>query len=82
MAADCTKGYDRQNNPCFCAFHYVRTQLRSDDDEVFYQAPVYAETLTSWRLEDERWLVFREIVGNFELGDIHSYFSLSESMPR
>ena len=82
MAADHTKGYDQQNNPCYCAFRHVRTQLRSDDDEVFYEAPVYAEMLTSWKLEDERWLILREIIGNFELGQVHSHFSLSESMPR
>ena len=82
MAADCTKGYDQRNDPCYCAFRYVRTRLRSDDDEVFYETPVYAEMLTSWRLEDARWLIFREIIGNFERGDVHRYFSLSETMPR
>lgn len=82
MAADRTKGYDQQNHPCYCAFRYVRTQLRSDDDEVFYEAPVYAEMLTSWKLEDERWLIFREVVGDFDRGLIHSHFALSETMPR
>ncbi len=39
MAADRICGRDAVNEPCFCAFRYVLTQLRSDDDEVYYEAP-------------------------------------------
>ncbi len=82
MVADCTKGYDHHNDPCYCAFRYVRTRLRSDDDQVFYQEEEYAETLTSWKLEDERWLVFREIIAGFDQDHIRSHLALSETMPR
>lgn len=82
IAADCTKGYDHHNDPCYCAFRYVRTRLRCDDDEVFYEAPEYAEALTSWKLEDERWLVFREIIADFDQGQVYSQLVASESMPR
>jgi hypothetical protein len=39
---------DSTNAPCFSEFRYVITQLRSDDDEVFYEMPIYTETLTGW----------------------------------
>ena len=82
IRADRTKGYDDHNDPCYCAFRYVLTQLRSDDDEVFYEAPVYAETLISWRLLDERWLTCRTTIGNFDLGESDIEFSVSDAMPR
>lgn len=82
VVAERTTGYDHHNDPCYRAFRYLSTELHSDDDELFYQAPIYAETLTSWRLEDKRWLIFREFVGDFEFGPIHSHFAVCESMPR
>ncbi|MBH1958451.1 MAG: hypothetical protein I8H91_05985 [Burkholderiales bacterium] len=82
IQADRTKGYDDDHKPCYCAFRYVLTQLRSDDDEVFYEAPVYAETLTSWRLLDARWLICRTTVDNFDHGRRQTSFSLSDTMPR
>lgn len=82
MAADRTRGYDDDHNPCFCAFRYVVTQLRSDDDEVFYEAPVYAETVTSWRLLDARWLVCHTTIGNLDRGEFQTRLSLSDTMPR
>ena len=82
IAADRTKGYDSAHQPCFCAFRYVLTQLRSDDDEVFYEAPVYSETLTSWRLPDDRWLVCHTTTGNTDRGEVQTRLSLSNSMPR
>jgi hypothetical protein len=82
IAADRTKGYDDHHAPCYCAYRYLRTQLRCDDDEVFYEAPVYAETLISWRLFDQRWLVCRTTVGNFDLGQVQTHLYLSDAMPR
>jgi hypothetical protein len=82
IAADRTKGYDSAHRPCFCAFRYVLTQLRSDDDEVFYEAPVYSETLTSWRLPDDRWLVCHTTTGNADRGEVQTRLSLRDSMPR
>lgn len=82
VLADCPRGHDVSNEPCYCAFRYVLTQLRSDDDEVFYEAPLYAETLTAWRLLDERWLICRKTVGNFDLDEVQTRLSLSDVMPR
>jgi hypothetical protein len=82
MLADCTHGRDAANQPCFSEFRFVLTQLRSDDDEVFYEAPVYAESMTSWRLVDERWLVCRTTVGNLDDAEFYTHFSLRETMPR
>ncbi len=82
MAADRTRGHDAANEPCYCAFRHVLTQWRSDDDEVFYEAPVHAETLTAWRLLDARWLICRSTVDDFDLGAGQTDFSLSDAMPR
>ena len=82
MLADHTQGCDASNRPCYCEFRFVLTQLRSDDDEVFYDAPFYAESLTSWRLVDERWLVCRTTVGSFDQCDCQTKFSISDAMPR
>lgn len=82
MQAEHTHGRDSANAPCYNAFRYVLTQLRSDDDEVFYEAPVYAESLTAWRLVDARWLVCRTVVGHFDCGEPETQYSLSDAMPR
>jgi hypothetical protein len=82
MQADRTCGRDVTNQPCYSEFRFVVTQLRSDDDEVFFEVPVYAETLTSWRLLDERWLICRTISGKFDLAESQTSFSLSDTMPR
>lgn len=58
------------------------TALKSDDDEVFYEMPDYAETQTAWRLRDARWLVYRELVANVEEGKVCRFFSISDAMPR
>jgi hypothetical protein len=82
ISADRTLGYDRNHEPCYCAFRFVLTALKSDDGEFFYEAPDHAETLTAWCLRDGRWLVYREVVDHFEQGDVHSFFSFSDTMPR
>jgi hypothetical protein len=40
MLADHTQGCDAAKQPCFNEFRYLLTQLRSEDDEVFYDATV------------------------------------------
>ena len=82
VAADKTTGFDESDLPCYCAFRYVLTETRLDDEDRFYEEPVYAEKRTAWRLRDDRWLVFREVVGNYGADRVHSFFSLSETMPR
>lgn len=82
MLADHTDGCDAANLPCFCEFHFVVTDLRSDDDEVFFEAPVYTETLTSWRLIDERWLVRQTTIDRLRSGGVSTRFSITQKMPR
>ncbi|HEY8908163.1 MAG TPA: hypothetical protein VIM63_19250 [Rhodoferax sp.] len=82
MQAEHTHGRDVANQPCFSEFRFVLTQLCSDDDEVFYEAPVYAESLTSWRLLDQRWLVCRTQVSGVDQARGQTSLSLSDTMPR
>lgn len=82
IAADRTQGFDENDDSCFCAYRYVLSELRSDDDDLFYEMSVYAERLTGWRLRDGRWLALRRVIGNCEAGIAHSFFSFSETMPR
>ena len=82
MQAERAQGRDAADTPCYTEFRYVLTELRSDDDEVFYETPVYAETLTSWRLIDERWLVCRTTLDRLGHGSSQTKFSVSERMPR
>jgi hypothetical protein len=82
LQADSTHGRDAAHRPCFSEFRFVLTQLRSDDDEVFYEQPVYAESRTSWRLIDERWLTCRTTVARFDDAVIESSFAVSDVMPR
>lgn len=74
IPADRTKGYGDHNAPCYCAYRHVRTQLRSGNDEVFYEAPFYAETPISWRMFDQHWLVCRTTFGNFDPGEFQTLF--------
>lgn len=82
MHANRTCGRDASNQPCYSEFRWVVTQLCSDDDELYYETPVYAESTTSWRLLDERWLVCRTTVLSFEPEQAQTSFSLSNTMPR
>ena len=82
MQAQSTRGRDATNEPCFCEFRHMVTQLRSDDDEAFYEVPVYAEALTSWRLRDARWLVCRTTVDRNAFAIEQTCLSLSDTMPR
>lgn len=80
--ADRIQGYDAQHAPCYRAYRYVRTALRSDDDVSYYAAPVYAETLQAWRLTDERWLVLRTRVNDFDAGRARRDLTVQTVMPR
>lgn len=82
MQAERVQGRDRENAPCFYEHRYVLTQLRTDDDDVFYEVPVYVEALTSWRLIDERWLVCRTTIDRLGRAGAQTQFTLSASMPR
>ena len=82
IAADRTTGFDESDVPCYCAYRYVLTEPRLDDDELFHEAPIYAEKRAAWRLRDDRWLVYREIAGNADCERIHSFYSFSDAMPQ
>ncbi len=82
IVADRSLGLDAEGQACFCAFRYVQTALRSDDDEIFYEAPVYAETVTAWRLPDSRWLASHKVIHRFGAGAVIPRLSLSRGMPR
>jgi hypothetical protein len=82
MRAEHTDGRDTANQTCFSEFRFVLTQLCCDDDEVFYEVPVYAESLTSWRLVDERWLVCRTQVSHVDQSVGQTSLSVSDTMPR
>ena len=82
IVADRSLGLDAQGRVCFCAFRYVRTALRSDDGEILYDAPVYAETVTAWRLPDDRWLASHKVINHVGSGAVVPRLSLSLGMPR
>ena len=75
-----TLGHDEDNRECYCKYHYVLNELRSDDGEEFYQAIVYAEALEAWLLRDGRWLIHRFVQTSEEGG--RGFFSFSETLPR
>jgi len=83
IVADRSLGLDAQGQACFCAFRYVKTALRSEDGEFFYEAPVYVETVTAWRLPDRRWLASHKVMGGAEDAvAVVPHLSLCEGMPR
>jgi hypothetical protein len=82
MLAWHTSGQGADGRPCYCTYQFVLTRLRSDDDEFFYEAPVYAESLTAWRLRDTRWLVHRSVYGGLGCRQAQSSYSFSSTQPR
>lgn len=82
MLADRTCGLDSARTICFYAFRHVWTALRSDDDEVFYEMPVFAQTLTSWRLLDESWLVCQATHDLQDHSVAQNRLYVSKAMPR
>lgn len=82
VPARCVRGYDDAGMPCFCVYDYRLMELRSDDDEDFYQAATYTESLTSWRLRDGRWLVHHRVEPLGDEGDEVVELSIAQQMPR
>ncbi|PQJ95563.1 hypothetical protein CXB77_15690 [Chromatium okenii] len=75
-------GYDSNNQPCYCAYDYRLIDLRSDDDEEFYTALAYDESLVAWRLHNQHWLIYR-CVGAFDENDHgEQQLSVAAQMPR
>ncbi len=83
MAAQRITGHDEDGLACYCAHSVTITELRSDDDEDYYQVVAYAEHLSAWRLRDGRWLIHRTIiVDETAPEDARSFFSFGDAMPR
>lgn len=82
VLADRVDGRDPRNQFCYFAYRYVLTQLRDDDDEGLYEAPVYIETLTAWRLKDGRWLHLHQTVSDCERGTAHRELFVNNERPR
>jgi hypothetical protein len=80
MAAERVVGRDENGQPCYCATRFIVAETRSDDDEEFYQVAAYAESLSAWRLRDDRWLIHRFITR--EGGGGSGFYSFADHMPR
>lgn len=86
LAAQRVFGRDEDGAPCYYAHRWTISEPCSDDDEEFYLRPSAGESVTAWRLRDERWLVRRVVLGNGNGNDrcaaAQPFFVFSESMPR
>ncbi|UHD17398.1 hypothetical protein [Thiocapsa bogorovii] len=75
-------GHDGDDVPCFQAYDYRRLDVRSDDDEEYYLAVAYSESLSAWRLHDGRWLVYRRVEPLGEEDAATCVLSIDDRMPR
>jgi hypothetical protein len=82
VAARRVVGHDGNDIPCFQAYDYRRLDIRSDDDEEYYLAVAYSESLSAWRLRDGRWLVYRRVEPLGEEDAATCALSIDERMPR
>lgn len=74
-------GYDIDGHPCYYAHQYRVERSCSDDDESFYQAVAYGETVHAWRLRDERWLIHRIIQTSEEGEPGKGFYTFAEHPP-
>jgi hypothetical protein len=82
MTAERDVGHDEDDKPCFTAHRFGLFEPRSDDDEEFYSVLAYGESLAAWRLRDDRWLIWREIISEENCGEARSFYCLAQEMPR
>jgi hypothetical protein len=82
IAARRVVGHDIDDTPCFHAYDYRLLDVRSDDDEEYYLAVAYSESLSAWRLHDGRWLVYRRVEPLGEEDAATSAMSIDDRMPR
>jgi hypothetical protein len=75
-------GYEDVDQPCYTEHCFVLTDIRSDDDEMYYLAPSYWEHLIAWRLRDGRWLIYRRISCSEDCQQHSTFFSFADEMPR
>jgi len=73
-------GYDADDNPCFISHHSQLSTLAPDDSNGIYEPVTHSEEMASWRLRDERWLVFHlsSTNGNLPRG----FYAFNPEMPR
>ena len=81
IAAERSIGRDVFGKICFCDFNYVRTGLQSDDGDALYESVTYAESITSWRMVDSRWLVCRTTKDSTLCAGYQTSIFVSDSMP-
>jgi len=81
IAAERTIGRDVFGKICFCDSKYVLTDLQSDDGDTLYEDPAYAESTTSWRMVDSRWLVCRTTKDRTRCKGYQTRIFVCESMP-
>lgn len=81
MPASRCLGHDVDARLCFYAHDYRVEEMRSDDDEDFYETVAYGETVRAWRLCDERWLIYRQLQLGDECGPGRGFFTLAENPP-
>jgi len=82
IAAGRCLGYDDHGWLCYYAHGYELDASCADDDEAFHQPISYSETVHSWRLNDERWLVHRIVRYGGEGAPGRGDYSFSEICPR
>ncbi|MFD2112603.1 hypothetical protein [Thiorhodococcus fuscus] len=75
-------GYDQGGTICYSAHDYRLIDVRSDDDEDFYETLAYAESVVAWRLNDGRWLVNRRIDSLGAEGESENDLQVEDGMPR
>lgn len=75
-------GYDVDREVCYYAHGYALDEIRSDDDEEYYQVVVYSETVHAWRLRDDRWLVHRIVHHCGEGAPGRGFYSFAAQCPR
>ncbi len=82
IAASRSFGYDADDCTCYYAHRYALNEIRSDDDEDFYEVVAYGESVHAWRLRDERWLIYRiaHTAGDSTPG--RGFFSFADRHPR
>ncbi len=82
MPASRSFGYDELGKTCYYHHAFLLDTLRSDDDEDFYEAVVYAEEVHAWRMRDERWLTWRIEGQGGDCKGNRGVYAFSERMPR
>lgn len=75
-------GHDTDGALCFYAHRFLITESRSDNDEDFYPVVAYGESVTAWRLRDDRWLIHRIIQTADDGFPGRGFYSFSDSPPR